>query len=261
MLHRRVCELLVPTRHPGLRSVRSRTYRAARATLRQRQLSAPPSTAKTQIPHYKTTVLILHTATKTNAAVITQPSSLFQTRGSAPTSTLNPHRPTPLPAQTPPAVSSLARLFGRLPSERAALSVTGRRPKTLNISGGTRPAAARQLYLNKRTPSRKRGRASLGNGSSTQSCLGKGTRDRAFDAAIGNSRCDKNSTKPNGPRLRFTTFRLRLRSCTWRACRTGPSVAPGQRSRGADQAPSRPCRRSLCRRCRNWRGLTARMSL
>jgi len=34
-----------------------------RATLRQRSLSAPPSTAKTQIPHYKTTVLILHTAT------------------------------------------------------------------------------------------------------------------------------------------------------------------------------------------------------
>jgi len=35
----------------------------ATATLRQRSLSAPPSMAKTQIPHYKTTVLILHTAT------------------------------------------------------------------------------------------------------------------------------------------------------------------------------------------------------
>ena len=34
------------------------------------------STAKTQIAHYNTTVPIRHTATKTNAAVITQPSSL-----------------------------------------------------------------------------------------------------------------------------------------------------------------------------------------
>ena len=51
----------------------------ATATLRQPQLSAPPSTAKTQIARYKTTVPILHTATKTNAAVITQPSSLFET--------------------------------------------------------------------------------------------------------------------------------------------------------------------------------------
>ena len=33
----------------------------ATATLRQRSLSAPPSTAKTQIPHYKTMVLILKT--------------------------------------------------------------------------------------------------------------------------------------------------------------------------------------------------------
>src|SRR6516162_7147338 len=31
---------------------------------------------------------------------------LFQTGGSGPTSTLNPHKPTPPPAQTPPAVSS-----------------------------------------------------------------------------------------------------------------------------------------------------------
>jgi hypothetical protein len=104
------------------------------ATLCQPKLSAPPSTDKTQIPHCKTTVLILHTVTKTNPAVITQPSSLFQTGGSGPTSTLNPHRPTPLPAQTPPRFPPL-RLFGRLPSERVALSVTGRRPKTLNKTG------------------------------------------------------------------------------------------------------------------------------
>jgi hypothetical protein len=48
----------------------------ATASLRQPQLSAPTSTAKTQIAHYNTTVPIRHTATKTNAAVITQPSSL-----------------------------------------------------------------------------------------------------------------------------------------------------------------------------------------
>ena len=45
----------------------------ATASLRQPQLSAPTSTAKTQIAHYNTTVPIRHTATKTNAAVITQP--------------------------------------------------------------------------------------------------------------------------------------------------------------------------------------------
>ena len=41
------------------------------ATLRQPQLSAPPSTAKTQAAHYETTVPILHAATKANAVMIT----------------------------------------------------------------------------------------------------------------------------------------------------------------------------------------------
>jgi hypothetical protein len=72
------------------------------ATPRQPQLSAPPSTAKRQSAHYKTTVPILRTATKPNAAVITHPSSLFETERSGHTPALNPHRPTPLPAQTPP---------------------------------------------------------------------------------------------------------------------------------------------------------------
>jgi hypothetical protein len=44
---------------------------SATATLRQPQLSAPPATGKTQIAHYKTTVPILHTATKPDAAVTT----------------------------------------------------------------------------------------------------------------------------------------------------------------------------------------------
>jgi hypothetical protein len=51
----------------------------ATAPLRQSHLSAPPSTATTQIALDKTTVPILYTASKTNAAVITQPSSLFET--------------------------------------------------------------------------------------------------------------------------------------------------------------------------------------
>jgi hypothetical protein len=50
----------------------------ATATLRQPQLSVLPSTAKTQIAHYKTTVPILHAATKANAAMITQPWSPFE---------------------------------------------------------------------------------------------------------------------------------------------------------------------------------------
>ena len=45
----------------------------ATATLRQPQLSAPPSTTKTQTAHYDTTVPILHAATKANAVMITQP--------------------------------------------------------------------------------------------------------------------------------------------------------------------------------------------
>jgi hypothetical protein len=61
---------------------------SATATLRQLQLSAPPSTGKMQIAHYKTTVPILHTATKPNAAVITQPSSLFETERSGHTPAL-----------------------------------------------------------------------------------------------------------------------------------------------------------------------------
>jgi hypothetical protein len=61
---------------------------SATATLRQPQPSAPPSTAKTQIAHYNTTVPILHTVTKPNAAVITQPPSLFETESSGHTQAL-----------------------------------------------------------------------------------------------------------------------------------------------------------------------------
>src|ERR1700720_1332548 len=71
------------------------------------------------------------------AAVITQPSSLFETERSGHTPALNPHRPTPLPAQTPPAVSSL-EAFRTPASENLITSVNGRRPKTLNILSGSR---------------------------------------------------------------------------------------------------------------------------
>jgi|SRR5215475_1673767 len=94
-----------PLSHPALPRQSQADITLATATL-QRSLSTPPATAKTQIPHYKTTVLILHTATKTNAAVMTHLSSLFETARSRHTAALNPHRPTPLPAQTLPAVSS-----------------------------------------------------------------------------------------------------------------------------------------------------------
>jgi hypothetical protein len=46
---------------------------SATPALRQSQLSVPPSTAKTEIAHYKTTVPILHAATKANATMITRP--------------------------------------------------------------------------------------------------------------------------------------------------------------------------------------------
>jgi hypothetical protein len=47
---------------------------------------------------------------------------------------LNPHRPTPPPAHTPPAVSSF-EAFRTPASELAPRAVTGRRPKTLNGRG------------------------------------------------------------------------------------------------------------------------------
>src|SRR5207253_5294738 len=91
----------------------------------------------TPIAHYKITVPILRTATKPNAAVITHPSSLFKTERSGHAPALNPHRPTPLPAQTPPAVYSLEAC--RTPASVHPLApVTGRRPKTLNVSGHSR---------------------------------------------------------------------------------------------------------------------------
>jgi hypothetical protein len=119
-------------RHPTLPRQCQADISPATATLRQ--LSAPPSTAKTHIAHYKTTVPILHTATKPNAAVITQPSSLFETERSGHTLALNPHRPTSLPVRTPPAVSSL-EAFRTPASVHPLVPVPGRRPKTLNDSG------------------------------------------------------------------------------------------------------------------------------
>jgi hypothetical protein len=61
------------------------------ASVRRRYFTGdgdPPPTAtvsatfdrQTPIAHDKTTLPILHTATKTNAAVITQPSSVFENR-------------------------------------------------------------------------------------------------------------------------------------------------------------------------------------
>src|SRR5207244_2989604 len=100
-------------------------------------------------------VPLLHTATKTNAAVIAQPSSLFETGRSGHTPA-NPHRLRPLPAQTPPAVSSL-EAFRTPASEYLITPVTGRRPKTLNSSGRrlTGPAADRPKSRHVRSISRR----------------------------------------------------------------------------------------------------------
>jgi hypothetical protein len=65
--------------------------------------------------------------TKPNAAVITHPSSLFETERSGHAPALNPHRPTPLPAQTPPAVSSL-EAFRTPASVHPVAPAPGRRP-------------------------------------------------------------------------------------------------------------------------------------
>src|SRR5262249_50287988 len=57
-------------RHPPLPRQFHADVSSATPALRQSQLSVPPSTAQTEIAHYKTTVPILHAATKANATMI-----------------------------------------------------------------------------------------------------------------------------------------------------------------------------------------------
>jgi hypothetical protein len=54
----------------------------ATATLRQRSLSAPPSTAKTQITHCDITVSIAPAALKTTVAALAQPPFPFESEKS-----------------------------------------------------------------------------------------------------------------------------------------------------------------------------------
>src|SRR3984893_9431143 len=61
------------------------------------------------------------------------------------TRALNPHSPTAPPTQTPPAVSSL-EAFRTPASVHALAPVTGRRPKTLNDSGPSRPCPERGRF-------------------------------------------------------------------------------------------------------------------
>jgi len=60
-------------RHPTLPRQFHADVSSATPALRQSQLSVPPSIAKTQIAHYKTTAPILHATTKANATMITRP--------------------------------------------------------------------------------------------------------------------------------------------------------------------------------------------
>jgi hypothetical protein len=57
-------------RHPTLPRQFHADVSSATPALRQSQ---PPSTAKTEIAHHKTTVPILYAATKANATIITRP--------------------------------------------------------------------------------------------------------------------------------------------------------------------------------------------
>src|SRR5215472_5698327 len=59
-------------RHPTLPRQFHTDVSSATPALRQSQLSVPPSTAQTEIAHYKTTVPILHAATKANPTMITR---------------------------------------------------------------------------------------------------------------------------------------------------------------------------------------------
>ena len=91
-----------------------------------------------------------------NAALITHPSSLFETERSGHAPARNPHRPTPLPAQTPPRFPP-SRRFGRLPPRIPSRRRPTGRPKTLNGSGfvctDTKlPSTARQQAVVVRPP-------------------------------------------------------------------------------------------------------------
>ena len=101
-------------RHPTLPRQCQADISSATATLRQPQLSTPPSAGKTRSLQYQITVPIASRAAKTSVSLLTQPSSLFATDKSDQAPPPNPHRSTPPPSQTPPRFPP-SRLFGRLP--------------------------------------------------------------------------------------------------------------------------------------------------
>ena len=87
-----------------------------------------------QITQRGITVPIAPAATRTTvAAICSAVLACLELEKSKQTPALNPHSPTPPPAQTPPRFPP-SRLFGRLPPCIARTPVTGRRPKTLNES-------------------------------------------------------------------------------------------------------------------------------
>jgi hypothetical protein len=72
-------------------------------------------------------------AAKTSAPLVTQPSSCPQPTNQIKQRRQIPHRSAPASVRTPPAVSSL-EAFRTPASVHPRTPVTGRRPKTLNVS-------------------------------------------------------------------------------------------------------------------------------
>jgi hypothetical protein len=103
-------------------------------TLNRRQPSAPPSRAKTQIPQHDSTLPTAPRPTKIAFAPRTRPASLFESEEATQSLALNPHRLTPPQARTPAALSSF-EAFRTPASVHPRAPVSGRHPKTLNVSG------------------------------------------------------------------------------------------------------------------------------
>ena len=122
----------------------------AAPTLRRLRPSTLPSADKTWSAEYPITAPIPSRAAKTSARLVAQPSSCRQPTNQIRQRRQMPHRPTPASVRTPPAVSSL-EAFRTPASVHSLASTSGRRPKTLNDCGPSRPCSGTKRFDPSRT--------------------------------------------------------------------------------------------------------------
>src|SRR5271169_5097749 len=110
----------------------------AAAALCPPQSSPRPSPTKTQVTPYEIAASTAPRPIKTSVAPLARSSFLSATENLSQTLRLNPHRPTPPPAQNPPRFPP-SRLFGRLPPRPPSRPCPAgvRKPLTIAVIGQT----------------------------------------------------------------------------------------------------------------------------